>query len=149
MTLNTIGQPARDTRALLASSHETATWANQALVQLTLVRIREFIREPEALFWTLLFPICWPPVLASPPKSSDRSAQDRRRDPNSRTRSERTCLVWRGCHARPTSPCGPDGRLIAKADRTAPSSIADDKLKAARASRQQRHSMRPEAAAVQ
>jgi ABC-type multidrug transport system permease subunit len=26
-------------------------------VQLTLVRIREFIREPEALFWTLLFPV--------------------------------------------------------------------------------------------
>ena len=57
MTLSKIGEPAGDTRALLASSHETATWANQALVQLTLVRIREFIREPEALFWTLLFPI--------------------------------------------------------------------------------------------
>jgi ABC-2 type transport system permease protein len=27
------------------------------LVQLTLVRFREFVREPEAVFWTLLFPI--------------------------------------------------------------------------------------------
>ena len=33
------------------------TWTNRALVQLTLVRIREFVREPEALFWTLLFPV--------------------------------------------------------------------------------------------
>jgi ABC-type multidrug transport system permease subunit len=33
------------------------TWTNRALVQLTLVRIREFMREPEALFWTLLFPV--------------------------------------------------------------------------------------------
>jgi ABC-type multidrug transport system permease subunit len=28
-----------------------------ALVQLTLVRFREFIREPEAVFWTFIFPI--------------------------------------------------------------------------------------------
>src|SRR5688500_13686509 len=27
------------------------------LVELTLARVREFIREPEALFWTFLFPI--------------------------------------------------------------------------------------------
>jgi ABC-2 type transport system permease protein len=57
MTLRTSAEPAGDTRVLLASSNETATWANQALVQLTLVRIREFVREPEALFWTLLFPV--------------------------------------------------------------------------------------------
>ena len=30
---------------------------NHPLVQLTLMRWREFMREPEALFWTLLFPI--------------------------------------------------------------------------------------------
>ena len=28
-----------------------------ALVQLTLVRFREFIREPEALFWVFVFPL--------------------------------------------------------------------------------------------
>jgi ABC-2 type transport system permease protein len=31
--------------------------AMQPLVQLTLVRIREFLREPEAVFWTFFFPI--------------------------------------------------------------------------------------------
>ena len=31
--------------------------AERPLVQLTLVRFREFLREPEALFWVFLFPI--------------------------------------------------------------------------------------------
>ena len=31
--------------------------ANHALVQLTLTRFREFLREPEALFWVFIFPI--------------------------------------------------------------------------------------------
>src|SRR5579862_1239121 len=30
---------------------------DRALVQLTLVRFREFLREPEALFWVFIFPI--------------------------------------------------------------------------------------------
>ncbi|MEO7457151.1 MAG: ABC transporter permease [Gemmatimonadaceae bacterium] len=33
------------------------TWRDSALAQLTLVRFREFIREPEAVFWTFAFPI--------------------------------------------------------------------------------------------
>jgi ABC-2 type transport system permease protein len=33
------------------------TWADHPLGQLTLVRVREFIREPEALFWALIFPV--------------------------------------------------------------------------------------------
>ena len=32
-------------------------WTQRALVQLTLVRVREFIREPEAVLWTVLFPV--------------------------------------------------------------------------------------------
>jgi len=32
-------------------------FTDRAIVQLTLVRIREFIREPEAVFWAVLFPI--------------------------------------------------------------------------------------------
>ena len=32
-------------------------WDRQPLVQLTLLRFREFVREPEALFWTLVFPV--------------------------------------------------------------------------------------------
>jgi hypothetical protein len=31
--------------------------AHHPLVELTLARLREFVREPEALFWTFLFPI--------------------------------------------------------------------------------------------
>src|SRR5512132_4413096 len=30
---------------------------HRSMVQLTLVRFREFIREPEAVFWTFVFPI--------------------------------------------------------------------------------------------
>ena len=33
------------------------SWQDSALVQLTLVRFKEFVREPEAVFWTFLFPI--------------------------------------------------------------------------------------------
>ena len=33
------------------------SFADHALVQLTLMRMREFIREPEALFWSMIFPI--------------------------------------------------------------------------------------------
>jgi ABC-type multidrug transport system permease subunit len=33
------------------------TLADHALVQLTLMRFREFLREPEALFWVFIFPI--------------------------------------------------------------------------------------------
>src|SRR5256885_17214638 len=33
------------------------TWRDHPLVQLTLVRFREFLREPEAVFWSLGFPI--------------------------------------------------------------------------------------------
>ena len=31
--------------------------ASRPLIQLTLLRFREFVREPEALFWTLVFPV--------------------------------------------------------------------------------------------
>ncbi|MCU0634385.1 MAG: ABC transporter permease [Gemmatimonadaceae bacterium] len=34
-----------------------APWYESSLVQLTLVRWREFIREPEVVFWTFLFPL--------------------------------------------------------------------------------------------
>jgi ABC-type multidrug transport system permease subunit len=47
-------------RRTLTTAAETpmrGTWTDRALAQLTLVRIREFVREPEALFWTLLFPV--------------------------------------------------------------------------------------------
>jgi ABC-2 type transport system permease protein len=33
------------------------SWRTRALVELTLWRVREFVREPEALFWALAFPV--------------------------------------------------------------------------------------------
>jgi ABC-type multidrug transport system permease subunit len=38
-------------------ARERSTLANHPLAQLTLVRFREFLREPEALFWVFIFPI--------------------------------------------------------------------------------------------
>ena len=38
-------------------TNDRLPFAERALVQLTLARIREFTREPEALFWTFLFPM--------------------------------------------------------------------------------------------
>ncbi|MGH7720767.1 MAG: hypothetical protein ACREON_18210, partial [Gemmatimonadaceae bacterium] len=37
--------------------------ADRALVQLTLVRFREFWREPEAVFWVFVFPILLTAIL--------------------------------------------------------------------------------------
>ena len=39
------------------ASGEPLPWMSRSLAQLTLVRFREFIREPEAVFWTFLFPV--------------------------------------------------------------------------------------------
>ena len=35
----------------------TGKLADHPLAQLTLMRMREFIREPEAVFWSMIFPI--------------------------------------------------------------------------------------------
>jgi ABC-2 type transport system permease protein len=45
------------TKEAAGRSPRRATVADHALVQLTLVRFREFLREPEALFWVFVFPI--------------------------------------------------------------------------------------------
>ena len=45
-----------DTRANLRPLKQKS-FKNSSMVQLTLVRFREFIREPEAVFWTFVFPI--------------------------------------------------------------------------------------------
>ncbi len=41
----------------MAESGRRTTPVRPALVELTLVRVREFIREPEALFWVFVFPL--------------------------------------------------------------------------------------------
>ena len=45
-------QQARELRPYLRRG-----FRNSSMVQLTLVRFREFIREPEAVFWTFIFPV--------------------------------------------------------------------------------------------
>src|SRR6202451_754291 len=44
-------------REAAGKSRGTTHFADHPLVQLTLVRFREFMREPEALFWVFAFPI--------------------------------------------------------------------------------------------
>lgn len=39
-------------------------WSSRPLVQLTLARLREFLREPEAVFWAFVFPIAMSVALA-------------------------------------------------------------------------------------
>jgi ABC-type multidrug transport system permease subunit len=49
-----------DLRAVAGAAKNTPranSLADHALVQLTMVRFREFLREPEALFWVFVFPI--------------------------------------------------------------------------------------------
>jgi ABC-2 type transport system permease protein len=36
---------------------EGRPWTERSLVQLTLMRFREFVREPEAVFWVFIFPV--------------------------------------------------------------------------------------------
>jgi len=49
--------PGAAAREAARKSPRGAGFADHALVQLTMVRFREFMREPEALFWVFIFPI--------------------------------------------------------------------------------------------
>jgi ABC-2 type transport system permease protein len=49
--------PGTRPREEVEKSPRGTTAADHALVQLTLVRFREFLREPEALFWVFIFPL--------------------------------------------------------------------------------------------
>jgi len=55
-------------------SVEHRAWYERSLVQLTLVRFREFMREPEAVFWTFAFPIILALGLGIPARAADRPA---------------------------------------------------------------------------
>ena len=41
----------------LRRAREPLPWMSRSLAQLTLVRFREFMREPEAVFWVFIFPV--------------------------------------------------------------------------------------------
>ncbi len=49
--------PGARTREAAGKSPRPAAWADHPLAQLTKVRFLEFVREPEAIFWVLIFPI--------------------------------------------------------------------------------------------
>jgi ABC-type multidrug transport system permease subunit len=50
--------PVREEQQTAERSHyKRRSFKERSMVQLTLVRFREFIREPEAVFWTFVFPI--------------------------------------------------------------------------------------------
>ena len=40
-----------------ATTHDRRRFSERSIAQLTLARFRGFIREPEAVFWTFVFPI--------------------------------------------------------------------------------------------
>jgi ABC-2 type transport system permease protein len=48
--------PPRD-RLMHEATDARLPWMRRSLAQLTLVRFREFLREPEAVFWTFAFPV--------------------------------------------------------------------------------------------
>src|ERR1035441_4044967 len=50
-------QEHRDSRGTQAKAPAPQRALDHPLAQLTLVRFREFLREPEALFWVFIFPI--------------------------------------------------------------------------------------------
>jgi ABC-2 type transport system permease protein len=50
-------EPTPHAPRMRAASGERLGWRARSLAQLTLVRFREFLREPEAVFWTFAFPV--------------------------------------------------------------------------------------------
>ena len=88
------------------------TWRSHPLVQLTLLRVREFIREPEAVFWAVAFPgdhlgRIWAWRFATSPRRSVRDRLDVRRassPPSAPTSSWSLCCSRRSRRRR---PCGP------------------------------------------
>ena len=55
MTETTLAPPARQSQA--RAPRKPRGFRDSSLVQLTLVRYREFLREPEAVFWVFVFPV--------------------------------------------------------------------------------------------
>jgi len=113
-------------------------FGDHALVQLTLMRMREFIREPEALFWSMIFPIALaaglgiafrnrPPevlkVAAVTPRLSEALRQEKLLDvtqlsPESAEQFVRTGKV--ALVAEPAADGSPDGAVVYRYDDTNP-----------------------------
>ena len=114
------------------------SFADHALVQLTLMRMREFIREPEALFWSMIFPIALaaglgiafrnrPPevlkVAAVTPRLAEALRQEKLLDviqlpPQMAEEFVRTGKV--ALVAEPAADGGPNGSIVYRYDDTNP-----------------------------
>ena len=81
--------------------------ASHPLVELTLARVREFLREPEALFWTFLFPILISLALAVAfPSTSSRSVVVAIAPGDSAARVRETLQAADGVTVRDLAPGG-------------------------------------------
>jgi ABC-type polysaccharide/polyol phosphate export permease len=108
--------------------------SERALVQLTLVRIREFVREPEAIFWAFFFPILLTAGLgiafrASPTEtvavvtSDAATAEALRRDPQLSVQlmdHQAALTSLRVGHAALYAARGTDGAVVYRYDDTNP-----------------------------
>jgi ABC-2 type transport system permease protein len=52
-----VGTAPRREPMMHAATAERPRWTERSLAQLTFVRFKEFLREPEAVFWTFAFPV--------------------------------------------------------------------------------------------
>lgn len=108
--------------------------SNQALVQLTLVRLREFAREPEAVFWAIFFPVVLSAGLGIAFRgnagevlrvaaSSAVVADSLRRDPSLEVElldEDRAQLALSTGRVALVASAGPDGAVIYRYDDTNP-----------------------------
>jgi ABC-2 type transport system permease protein len=111
-----------------------ASFADHPLVQLTLVRFREFVREPEAMFWVFVFPLLLaaglgiafrnsPPqvlrVAAVSPQLAESLRQDKLLDVEQLSAAEAQRELRTGKVALAAEP-GPNGAVVFRFDETNP-----------------------------
>jgi ABC-2 type transport system permease protein len=111
-----------------------SNFAERPLVQLTLVRFREFLREPEALFWVFVFPILLaaglgvafrnrPPdvlrIAAVTPSVAASLRAEKQLDVQQMTEADAARALGAGKIALVAKP-GPDGTLVYQYDDTNP-----------------------------
>ncbi len=80
--------------------------ADPPLLELTLARLREFLREPEALFWVFVFPVIMAFALGHRVPVAQRRHRDRRRGrgPGARSRCADAASARRGVEVRALAP---------------------------------------------